>query len=219
MADSRVRRSPHEGRGWSDTTTSLHEQRLDAVVEHVMAGGTRTVLDLGCGAGALLERLAREPRLKRIVGVDRSAMALAQARSRLSGATTVMDARVTLVLGSITGDAIELRTPDAAALVEVLEHVDPGELSAVERTLFRRLRPGRVIITTPNREYNAVYGLEPGERRHPDHAFEWDRGSFRRWSSGVAARNGYDLAMEGVGSVHAWFGTPTQLAVFSRAGP
>jgi methylase of polypeptide subunit release factors len=45
--------------------------------------GARSVLDLGCGPGELLLRLAREPQFERIVGVDISPDALQEARRLL----------------------------------------------------------------------------------------------------------------------------------------
>ena len=40
---------------------------------------------------------------------------------------------------------------DAAAVVEVVEHLDPPRLSAFERVLFEFARPRTVVLTTPNR--------------------------------------------------------------------
>lgn len=203
-------------RGWDGGSTSLHEQRLGAVMEHLLASHAHTVIDLGCGAGALLERLVAHRQVVRIIGVDQSALALARARSRLVERDAFRRGRVSLLQGRITELEGDFGGADAAALVEVLEHLDPARLSGLENAVFRRIRPRRMVMTTPNREYNAVYGLAPGELRHPHHRFEWDRSSFERWSAGVAARNGYTASFEGVGPTHAWFGSPTQLAVFRR---
>ena len=57
-------------------TTWLHEDRLAAVHEAVRAGGAARVLDLGCGDGDLFVRLAVEPGIARLVGLDISAEAL-----------------------------------------------------------------------------------------------------------------------------------------------
>lgn len=203
-------------RGWDEGATRLHEQRLDVVTDHLLAGHPRTVIDLGCGAGALLERLIAHPQLVRIIGIDQSALALSRARWRLLQGGGLHQGRVSLVQSKITELEDAFGAPDAAALVEVLEHLDPGRLSGLENAVFRRIRPGRVVMTTPNREYNVVYGLSAGELRHPHHRFEWDRSSFERWTAGVAERNGYTISFEGVGPTHALFGSPTQLAVFRR---
>lgn len=187
------------------------------MVEHLVTDGVETVLDLGCGSGALLERLLSIPHLRRIVGVDRSAYALLQAEERLVFEDGGSDRRLSLREASITSLPADLAGFDAAALVETLEHVDPGQLSALEQGVFQRLNPGRIVITTPNREYNEILGLAPGEVRHPDHRFEWDRARFQRWAEGVGRRNGYAVTFAGVGPGNAWFGNASQMAVFQRA--
>ena len=69
---------------------------------------------------------------------------------------------------------------DAAAVVEVIEHLDPPRLSAFERVIFEFARPATVVITTPNREYNVTWENVGTERlRHHDHRFEWTRPEFQ----------------------------------------
>jgi len=46
---------------------------------------------------------------------------------------------------------------DAAALLEVIEHLDAARLTAMERVIFEFAHPRHVIITTPNREYNVMF--------------------------------------------------------------
>ncbi|KAG2487927.1 hypothetical protein HYH03_013507 [Edaphochlamys debaryana] len=54
-----------------------------------------------------------------------------------------------------------LRGCDAAALVEVVEHLDPGPLSLFGPCVLGALRPRTLVVTTPNWEYNAVLrGIE-----------------------------------------------------------
>jgi small RNA 2'-O-methyltransferase len=198
--------------GWG-SSTALHVKRLDAVAEELLAGRTDVILDLGCGSGALLERMLQESRVRRVVGVDNSPFALHAARRRLD--TCRNEGRWTLREGSITDAQKDLPSVDAVALVETIEHLNPSRLSRLERAVFG-LHPDRVAITTPNREYNVVYGIAAGEYRHPHHRFEWDRRRFEAWAGGVAVRNGCNVRFEGIGAAHAWYGTPTQMAVFRR---
>jgi small RNA 2'-O-methyltransferase len=202
--------------GQHGETTESHDRRLDAVVSHLLAHDARTVLDLGCGAGALIERLALEPSLQRIIGVDQSHVALQTAAARLGLGGDATDQRISLRQASITDLPADLAGADAAALVEVLEHLPPSHLSRLERSVFHTLRPRRVIMTTPNREYNAVYGFEDHQRRHPEHLFEWGRRKFEKWAAGVAERAGYAVEFEGIGVPHAYYGSSTQLALFQR---
>jgi 3' terminal RNA ribose 2'-O-methyltransferase Hen1 len=197
---------------------SLREHRLGSVQSVLKASGARRVLDLGCGPGALLERLFRDG-YDEIVGVDISIRALEQAarRLKLDGLPDAQRARIKLLQSSLTYRDRRLAGYDAAALVEVVEHLDPARLAAAERNLFAAARPGTVVVTTPNREYNARWPTLPaGEVRHPDHRFEWDRAEFAAWSERVGERHGYRVRRLPVGPVDPDVGAPTQMAVFSR---
>lgn len=99
--------------------------------------------------------------------------------------------------------------------MEVIEHVDPPRLSAVEATVFGHARPGAVAVTTPNVEFNIRYEGLTG-LRHPDHRFEWTRAEFQSWAHPVAAAHGYAVGFRGVGEDDPVLGTPTQLALFRR---
>ena len=190
--------------------TWMHDQRLEAVIGALRSAGAETIVDLGCGDGPLLVRLAHEPAIRRIVGVDVSADALAALRKRLAAAPQEVRRKVELRHASMTEASEGLTGFDAAILVETIEHIEPDRLSLVERAVFRDMRPASVIITTPNSDYNALLGV-PGHRmRHPDHRFEWGSARFRAWAGGVATRNGYAVTCENVAG-------GTQMAVFSLA--
>jgi small RNA 2'-O-methyltransferase len=121
---------------------------------------------------------------------------------------------LTLLHGSFTDKDERLTGFDAAVLVETIEHVNPGRLSAVEQAVFGCYRPPLVLVTTPNAEYNVLYGMGAGEFRHPDHCFEWTRAKFKAWARGVAARNGYQVLFREIGELHPTLGRETQIARF-----
>ena len=62
--------------------TALHDARLAAVLAALEGCGAASVMDLGCGDGALLAHLVALPRLTRIVAVEVDAAALARAAAR-----------------------------------------------------------------------------------------------------------------------------------------
>src|SRR5207248_5915990 len=155
---------------------SLAQARVDGVLAALRASGARRVLDLGCGEGRLLRALLDEKSLERIVGVDVSYRALERARERLhlDRLPTTRQGQLELIQGSLTYRDGRLAGYDAAAAVEVVEHLDPSRLAAFERVLFEFARPGTVILTTPNVEYNVKFeSLPAGKLRHRDHRFEW----------------------------------------------
>ncbi|MEX2581867.1 MAG: methyltransferase [Gemmatimonadota bacterium] len=200
-------------------STPLHEERLDTVTRILLQSGARTILDLGCGAGSLLQRLVAEERFTRIVGLDTSIQALVQAASSL-GVTVGEGGRLSLFHQGFDMYDPRLVDFDAATMVETIEHVRPDRLSVVERVVFGEWKPKVVVMTTPNRDYNPLLNLAEGECRQPDHFFEWGRQKFRSWIEGVAQRNGYDARCEGIGPADLLRGSPTQVAVFDlRAEP
>ena len=197
----------------------LNDERLAAVVEVLRASGARQVVDLGCGEGKLLHRLVRERWIESMIGVDPAARDLewAAKRLKLHEPGGPPEGRVTLLHGSVTYRDRRWETADAAALVEVLEHLDQDRLPALERVLFGAARPSTVVVTTPNAEYNALFpNLASGAFRHPDHRFEWTRGQFRTWANRVAGEHGYSVTYGEVGRIDEALGAPTQMAVFSR---
>jgi 3' terminal RNA ribose 2'-O-methyltransferase Hen1 len=127
------------------------------------------------------------------------------------------EGRVSLLHGSLTYRDDRWAGVDAAALVEVIEHLDPDRLLLMERVVFGEVRPGTVVVTTPNAEYNALFpNLAAGGFRHPDHRFEWTRAEFAAWASEVESTYRYKPAFSGIGRRDEALGAPTQMAVFTR---
>lgn len=198
---------------------SLNEQRLGAVVSAVKASGARSVLDLGCGEGKLLRELIRDKELVRIVGADVSTRSLewAHRNLRLDELPDRQRERVKLIQASLGYRDERFSGFDVACLVEVIEHLDPARLPALERVVFEFARPSTVVVTTPNREYNVRFeNLPSGRFRHRDHRFEWTREEFRTWADRVAGRFGYMVRIVPIGPEDAAVGSPTQMGVFSR---
>lgn len=198
---------------------TLAEQRVRAVLAALTGAGAKSVIDLGCGEGRLLRELLADNGFDRILGADVSdrALAKAQRRLRLDDMSDRQRARIELVQSSATYRDVRLHGFDAMVLMEVIEHVDLDRLPALVRSVFLQARPRTVLVTTPNSEYNALYpGLEPGTFRHVDHRFEFTRTQFEHWGSSVACEHAYDVRIEGIGPVDDMYGTPTQMAVFTR---
>ena len=195
----------------------LAVQRRDAVLAALRAENAARVLDLGCGQGALLAALLADPAFTEVVGTDVSDRALRQAERRAERLPERVRARLHLFQSALTYTDDRLAGFDAAVLMEVIEHVDPPRLPALERTVFGAARPHSVVVTTPNAEHNVRYETMPaGTMRHRDHRFEWSRLEFRDWAGAVAGRHGYSVRFEPVGPEDPEVGPPTQLAVFRR---
>ncbi|WP_375437177.1 3' terminal RNA ribose 2'-O-methyltransferase Hen1 [uncultured Hymenobacter sp.] len=199
----------------------LHDLRLARIAEQIRRVGAKRVLDLGCGEGKLVRLLLQQPQIEHILGMDVSYQELVRAQERLHFAEMPprQRERLTLVQGSLLYHDPRLAGYDAAAVVEVIEHLDESRLVAFELVLFARARPGIVLLTTPNATYNQKFEkLSAGQFRHSDHRFEWTETQFAAWASAVAERHGYRVRVEPLGPEDAQVGAPSQLAVFERVG-
>jgi 3' terminal RNA ribose 2'-O-methyltransferase Hen1 len=196
---------------------SLHEQRIGAVLSAIRASGATRVVDLGCGEGKLLRELLADKQFTEILGMDVSIRSLEIAHRwlKLDRLPERQRERIRIIHGALTYRDERLANFDAAAIVEVIEHLDPARIASFERVVFEHARPGTVVVTTPNREYSGVWETLPaGEMRHSDHRFEWTRAEFEAWASGVAERFGYAVRFLPVGPVDASVGAPSQMGVF-----
>jgi len=120
------RRGGREPGGYHDLIDDLE---VDLVERY---GGERDILEVGCGTGLLLERIARFARSAR--GVDLSPGMLARARER---GLDVSEA-------SATDLPFEAASFDVACSFKVLAHVERIERALSE--MARVVRPGGIVI-------------------------------------------------------------------------
>ena len=182
------------------------------MVDLVRASGARSVLDVGCGEGRLLAGLAASEGATRLAGVDVSTAELRRARGRLERWRSV-----DLWQSSLMYRDPRCRGFDTVVLMEVIEHIDPDRLPVATDSVFGDMEPETVIVTTPNRDHNPVYGVDGF--RHPDHRFEFSRSEFAQWAAAVAAEHRYAVELGTIGEPVEGHGSPTQTAVFRRIDP
>ena len=199
---------------------SLNQQRIERVTLLVQRLGATSVVDLGCGEARVLASLLQLKQLTRVVGMDVSmrALEIAADRLKLDRLPPRQRERIELIHGSLIYRDARLAGFDVATVIEVVEHLDTARLAAFERVLFEFARPGAIVLSTPNREYNVKFATLPaGQFRHADHRFEWTRTEFETWARLQAGRFGYQVSFEGIGEEDPALGAPTQVAVFERA--
>lgn len=200
---------------------SLNEQRLGTVLAVLKQSGARRIIDLGCGEGKLLLALLKERQFEEIFGMDVShrSLEIAADRLHLDRLPPIQKERIRLVQGSLMYRDKRLDGFEAAAVIEVIEHLDAPRLAAFERVLFEFARPATIVLTTPNSEYNVKWeGLAGGKLRHRDHRFEWTRAEFKCWSESICERFGYSVKSLSIGPEDAVLGAPTQMGVFVQKG-
>lgn len=196
---------------------NLHALRHQRVIEELKKLEVKSIIDLGCGSGKLLKQLVKERQFQKITGMDISykSVEVAHKRLYLRDAGPKMKERLSIFHGSLTYCDQRLKGYDAAALVEVIEHLDEPRLEALEKVVFQYAQPKVVAVTTPNREYNVLFeGLPEGQFRHNDHRFEWTRAEFEEWANSVANDHGYTTQFFPLGPVDENHGAPSQMVIF-----
>ena len=201
--------------------TPLNTRRLEAVRDAVLESGAGSVIDLGCGSAPLTQMLLKEPQIRKVTACDVAARALDRAAQRLNldRMPLTLKNKLTLIQGSLTYRDQRFEGYDCACIVEVIEHIEPMRITSFEQVIFGFAKPGTVILTTPNREYNVNYeALPENHLRHSDHRFEWTREEFRYWTAHVCERFGYSCVISGISDTDEEHGQPTQMGVFTKNG-
>lgn len=198
---------------------TLNQQRQQKVIDTLLAHQVQSILDLGCGEGKLMKLLASHAQFKSIVGVDVSSQALdrASSRLRLEHWSERQQHRIQLWHGSAFYSDSRWTSFEAICCIEMIEHMDEDRLEAFIENVFNIAQPKLIIITTPNQEYNVVFGLSENQRRHSDHRFEWTRTEFTTWCQCIVDNYDYQVTLEGIGTNDKNYGHPTQMAVFTRS--
>ncbi|KAI8926186.1 hypothetical protein BC831DRAFT_457830 [Entophlyctis helioformis] len=192
----------------------LWRQRRSWASARLQQHHAHSVLDVGCGEGALLEILLNDCQFVRLAGLDVDAAALDRCfhatlpspddHVSLREMPVVLD----LYLGSLADIDDRLAGFDAIVALEVIEHLDPPELAAFAPVLLGHYRPRLAIVSTPNAEFNVhfpnlAYGSPDQAFRHYDHRFEWTRAEFEAWATAAAEAYDYDVEFGGVGLLAA----------------
>ncbi|MBM3129631.1 MAG: class I SAM-dependent methyltransferase [Chloroflexi bacterium] len=129
-------------------TRSSAQTRLDRIVAYI--GDAGKVLDIGCGNGRLAERLEREGKRARYVGVDASPQLIAIATARKAQLRHIA---ADFFVGDITQASWTLpfanASFDIAIALAVLHHIPSFALRvAVLRDIHALLKPGARLILT-----------------------------------------------------------------------
>lgn len=195
----------------------LNDLRYEKIIQTVQSLKNRTsIVDFGSGEGKLSLKLGFIEGVKEILSVEPSQFETLTAIKRFEKVEKDENfLSPTPVIGSLFYYDERLKQKDVMILCEVIEHIDEDRLPKIMNIIIRNYLPKVLILTTPNKEYNAVYKLTE-EFRHTDHRFEWTRREFYEWCNKQNNAEVYELTFDGIGEEHELYGCPTQMCIFTR---
>jgi 2-polyprenyl-3-methyl-5-hydroxy-6-metoxy-1,4-benzoquinol methylase len=170
-----------------DLAVHNHGLRMEAVINALASNDTRHMIDLGCGDGALVKRIAQSSlQLKTYIGVDTWHDRLEAAGSGLSPDDTHVEFREGSMtdLHNLLHNPAPYRKLGAVVLLETIEHVPRDQVQHIESGVFGHVSPDLVVVTTPD----ATKRLNTDQLSARGHHFEWDIAEFQEWATDVTER-------------------------------
>ncbi|XP_019763943.2 uncharacterized protein LOC109540160 isoform X1 [Dendroctonus ponderosae] len=197
----------------------------EILVQENLRNNVKKLVDFGCGEFSLFSYIKRL-NVEEMVFVDIDEALMVRNIDRLEPFIVDRLKRrssplvVTALRGSAADPDYRLRKTDVVTAIEIIEHLYPDTLDALPYNVFQFVRPKLAIFTTPNADFNVVFGRMRGAMRHPDHKFEWTRQQFEDWAHNITERF-VDYTVEfsglGIGPEHLdQIGCCSQVATFTR---
>ena len=84
-------------------------------------------------------------------------------------------------------------------LTEVIEHSPVEEATELVAQILNNESVRKIVITTPNRDFNNFYMFKEGQFRHDDHNFEFNFSEFQVWLLDILKINSSKFKVEFAG--------------------
>lgn len=205
----------------------VYRQRYGAVYDHLIKEEWRKdikkLVDFGSAELGLFVFIKRLISLQEIMFVDIDEELLESSKFRVRPLnidylkTRSGPLNIGIYAGSVAEPDEKLIGADAVTAIELIEHLYPDVIEGLVYNIFSYIQPKIVIVTTPNADFNVLFG-DMKTFRHYDHKFEWTREQFENWALNVVQRfPNYSVVFSGVGEPPANFnnlGFCSQIAYF-----
>lgn len=147
-----------------------HYARMKFTQNNAIEDGV--IMDVGCGELRHMRRLIKN--CKKYIGVERNEEIFDTAKRKVERDYNGKEIYLYSDFSQIPTQKI-----DTLILSEVIEHMEYDEAVGTVRQYISSFRPERVIITTPNVDFNKNYLIQSENGlRHVDHKFELNKKQF-----------------------------------------
>jgi len=144
------------------------------------------IIDLGCGDGSYVSAFAGLLKEKEYHAIDRDESCRISVKKRIER-KKYDNVRVYESFLQFSKD-YNLDSNYDILLTEVIEHSPLAESEKLVKELISFDKLGKLIITTPNKEFNQFYLFEESKLRHEDHNFEFTQKEFENWISNLVPK-------------------------------
>ncbi len=153
----------------------------------------KSILDVGCGEGFYAIPFAGKIEgTYYAVDIDEDSLETVRRKAAAKQIDNIAAFRsVEHFLEEYNGERVDV------LLTEVIEHMSEEEARELILRIVRNVDFDRLVVTTPNADFNSYYELEGF--RHDDHKWEMGQEAFRGWFSGLIAETGLEYEFVAIG--------------------
>jgi len=193
----------------------LGDLRYSTFVDKIKQLGINEVVDMGSGDGKLVELLLYNSNISKIIACEPTLKGISIMKERSYRWKKNSNIEFEIIQGSLFFKDDRIKNKECITLCEVIEHIDKDRIDDVMNIILGYNTPKYFIISTPNVEYNVLYGIN--RFRHNDHRFEMTRKEFCDFIEEHCIKHNYILVeMIGIGQFSEEYGHPTQMAILMR---
>ena len=212
------------------------EKRRVKVMEFINQNQINKILDLGCGEGKLITYLlSLELGLSQIFGIDIDGNSLEIAKNHIENIIKywkIDDRKMALYNKKKSTKCINIdifkenlltkneyfkqifHNIDLITFIEVIEHLPVNDAENCFDIILGYYKPKKLIVTTPNKDYNVLFEMKDDQMRNDDHKFEWTKEEFYRICTKFGYKFNYIVEFDGVGFYNEKYGYSTQICYF-----
>ena len=126
----------------------LNQIRYQTVYNILKKYDCESLLDIGCGNGEFINFLDYKKIFKNILGIDPDFYKIQKAKS-LNPSNNVS---IECTHGSFEDCSDYHMQFDVVTCIEVIEHISLSDINTFTRTVFEKVKPKLIVVTTPNRD-------------------------------------------------------------------
>lgn len=140
---------------------------------------SKPIVDLGCGEGNYVTFMAKNTLPFCYHAIDRDEECLSRVKSKVAR-KNLENVETYSSFEAFTKKAKKNEEYEII-LTEVIEHSPVEEATKLTQKVLNYEGTSRLLITTPNRDFNQFFLFEDGQFRHDDHDFEFTEQEFKDW--------------------------------------